>query len=121
MDWLFGVPVIVGMFVLRLGVPLLITLGVGYLWRRLDAKWQAEAQLKQELDQALDKAAAEPGLLDKAAQPCWSAKECDASVRANCAAPKQPNIPCWLARRRSEGGLPAECYNCDYFTLRQIA
>ena len=120
MDWLFGVPVIVGMFVLRLGVPLLITLGVGYLWRRLDAKWQAEAQQK-ELSQALEKAAAEPGLVEKAAQPCWSAKDCEESVRANCAASKFPNIPCWLARRRSEGGLPAECYNCDQFTLRQIA
>jgi hypothetical protein len=46
MDWLLGVVVITGMFVLRLGVPLAITLAVGYLHRRLDAKWQAEAQWK---------------------------------------------------------------------------
>ena len=44
MDRLLEVAVITGMFVLRLGVPLAITLTVGYLFRRLDAKWQAEAR-----------------------------------------------------------------------------
>ena len=32
------------MFVLRLGVPLLITVAIAYGLRRLDAKWQAEAE-----------------------------------------------------------------------------
>lgn len=44
MDQLLEVAVITGMFVLRLGVPLAITLAVGYLLRRLDAKWRAEAE-----------------------------------------------------------------------------
>jgi len=44
MNWLSEVVVITGMFVLRLGVPLAITLAVGYLLRRLDAKWQAESE-----------------------------------------------------------------------------
>jgi len=34
---------VVGIFLLRLGVPLAITLAVGYWLRRLDAKWEAEA------------------------------------------------------------------------------
>ena len=34
---------VVGMFILRLGVPLVITLMVGYWLRQLDARWQAEA------------------------------------------------------------------------------
>ncbi len=38
MDQLSVIVVIMGMFVLRLGVPLAITLAVGYLLRRLDAK-----------------------------------------------------------------------------------
>jgi hypothetical protein len=119
-DWLLGVPVILGMFVLRLGVPLMITLGVGYLWRRLDAKWQAEAEAQQKADRAPQKAV-QSGVLDKLTQSCWSIKGCDEAVRANCAAFKQPDTPCWLARRRSEGGLPTECYSCEQFTLRQIA
>ncbi len=121
MDWLLGVPVIVGMFVLRLGVPLAIILGVGYLWRRLDAKWQAEAFAKWEASQPQEKLAAEAQRLQAGKQPCWSLKGCDESVRASCAASTQPHLPCWLARRRSEGRLPAECYNCGLFSLRQIA
>jgi hypothetical protein len=42
MNWLSGAMIVAAMFVLRLGVPLAITLAVGYLLRRLYAKWQAE-------------------------------------------------------------------------------
>ena len=43
MDWLFGTGMVVGMFLLRLGVPLLITVVLGWALHRLDAKWQSEA------------------------------------------------------------------------------
>jgi len=38
---------VVGIFVLRLGLPLAITLAVGYWLRQLDAKWQVEAQARK--------------------------------------------------------------------------
>ncbi|MBX7236441.1 MAG: hypothetical protein K1X65_18800 [Caldilineales bacterium] len=44
MDALLDILVILGMFFLRLGVPLLLVVGVGYLLRRLDARWEAEAR-----------------------------------------------------------------------------
>ena len=50
MDGLLQVAVIVGMFILRLGVPLLITLLVAYWLRRLDGKWEAEARARQEVE-----------------------------------------------------------------------
>jgi hypothetical protein len=50
MDGLLQVAVIVGMFILRLGVPLLITLLVAYWLRRLDGKWEAEARARQETE-----------------------------------------------------------------------
>jgi hypothetical protein len=34
---------VLGLFLLRLGVPLAITLIIGYWLRRLDDRWQAEA------------------------------------------------------------------------------
>ena len=43
MDWLSGTAVIVGLFALRLGVPLAITLVIGYLLHRLDAGWHPKA------------------------------------------------------------------------------
>ena len=50
MDGLLQVAIIVGMFILRLGVPLLITLLVAYWLRRLDGKWEAEARARQETE-----------------------------------------------------------------------
>ena len=50
MDSLLQTAVIVGMFALRLGIPLAITLLVGYWLRRLEDKWQAEARARQETE-----------------------------------------------------------------------
>ena len=50
MDGLLQAAIIVGMFILRLGVPLLITLLVAYWLRRLDSKWEAEARARQEIE-----------------------------------------------------------------------
>ncbi len=44
--WLLPSAIVVGMFIVRLGVPLAITLAIAYFLRRLDAKWKAEAQAK---------------------------------------------------------------------------
>ena len=121
MDGLREAAVIAGMFLLRIGVPLAITLAVAYFLRRLDAKWQAEAWAQWEASQSQDEVVREAKLLRTSEQPCWSLKGCDETARANCAAPKFPDLPCWLARRRSEGKLPAECYGCEQFSLRKIA
>jgi len=44
MESLPNVLLLVLMFVLRLGVPLLITVAIAYGLHRLDARWQAEAE-----------------------------------------------------------------------------
>lgn len=120
MDGLQEAAVIAGMFVLRIGLPLGLTLAVAYFLRRLDARWQAKAWAEWEASHSQEEVIAEAKLLQPS-EPCWSLKGCDETTRANCAAPKQPDIPCWLARRRSEGKLPAECYYCTQFSLRKIA
>jgi hypothetical protein len=47
MNWLQGVLIIVGFFVLRLGVPLAITLTFGHLLRRLEVKPYVDTQAQQ--------------------------------------------------------------------------
>ncbi len=125
MDGISDAVVIAGMFILRLGVPLAITLAVGYLLLRLDRKWQAEAwaewessKLKQgeQAGQAAGRATS-----SVAEQLCWDLKECSQATREQCPAFKRPNIPCWLARRRAEGRLPAACYDCELFSLKQVS
>ena len=120
MDGLLETAVIAGMFLLRIGVPLVGTLVVAYFLRRLDARWQAEAWAEWEASHSQEEVIAEAKILQPN-ESCWSLKGCDEADHANCAAPKQTDIPCWLARRRSEGKLPAECYNCAQFSLRKIA
>lgn len=60
MDGLLQVAVIVGMFILRLGVPLLITLLVAYWLRRLDGRWEAEARARQETEPTVTEEAQKP-------------------------------------------------------------
>jgi hypothetical protein len=105
--------VIVGMFMLRLGVPLAITLAVGYWLRRLDARWQAEALAQWEQE----KTPAELASLKTTEQPCWEIKRCDEGSRAQCPACKLLDIPCWVARLRATSRLPRECYNCELFSM----
>ncbi len=59
-DWLLPIAIVLGMFILRLGVPLAVILTVGYLLRRLDAKWQAEAQAQRATSQPQQEVKVEP-------------------------------------------------------------
>ncbi len=113
MDWWWQAAVILGMFVLRLGVPLGITLLVGYWLHRLDARWQAEAAQQQ--------AQPEPSKqLKRLEQPCWQIKGCDETTRSRCPAARQPLRPCWLVRRRPDGRLPERCYGCEIFLYGRL-
>ncbi len=120
MDWLLQAAIILGMFILRLGVPLLITLGVGTLLRRLDAKWQAEALAQREAAQTQEDVVVELELIGVKEQPCWILRDCPEAVRLRCPAFQQPRLPCWLARRRAEGRLPVECYQCELFSSQPM-
>ncbi len=123
MDWLWQTVIIVGMFILRLGAPLAITLAVGYWLRRLDAKWQAEATAWQATDLAQREIEVEPALEIEMARviepPCWVIKECPQSLYAQCPAYRFPDLPCWMARYRVDNCLPAKCYTCELFSPRQ--
>jgi predicted permease len=42
MNELLAILTIVGFFILRLGIPILLIILVGYLMSRLDARWQMQ-------------------------------------------------------------------------------
>ena len=52
MDWWLQAAGVVGLFFLRLVIPLALMLVVGYWLRRLDAKWQLEARARKAEKQA---------------------------------------------------------------------
>ena len=121
MDLLEPAVYIGGLFILRLGVPLAIIMLIGYGLRKLDAKWQAEAQAQLEAEQAAKQHKAEPDLefytvIDP---PCWVQKNCPETIKLGCPALRAPDIPCWMARYRAEGAIPDKCYACKLFSRRQ--
>jgi len=107
--------VIIGLFLLRLGLPLAITVAVGYGLRRLDAKWQAEALAQWQAEDPTQKEIVETLETVPIEQLCRKKKgyeELIQSLEPGCAL---LDIPCWLARLRATGRLPEECRECELF------
>jgi len=109
MDGVLETLVIIGMFVLRLGVPFLIVLAVGYLLRRLDTRWEAEAQAEAQMRREME-----------ASQqvPCWEEKGCPPEDYTLCPGYQYSHLPCWLARLRAQSRLPADCPDCPRYAPR---
>jgi len=100
MEWLDGILAVGLGFFIRIGIPVIITVLLVRGLRRLDDRWQAEAQ-------------------DDAPQVenigCWEMKECPAELRATCKAYSNPDIPCWQVFRDGQGGLKEGCLGCEIF------
>ncbi len=104
--------VIAGMFFLRIGLPLLITMGVGYLIQR----W-LEPKAVHEQFEGMIRSAQEQRAASAMIRPCWEIKNCPAEARATCAAGQQADIPCWLARQIDGQPLPEGCAMCKVRAL----
>jgi hypothetical protein len=85
---------------LRLIVPLTITIVIVFVLRKLDARWQAEAE-KERI------------ALVKDELPCW--KEQGLSVEEIRLRAVQNNQPCWQTHRLSNGYLREACLECEVF------
>ena len=119
MDWWWQAAIILGMFLVRLAVPLAVVMLVGYWLHRLDAKWQAEAMAEWEASRTQPEPL-QSKFLERLNQPCWLVKGCDAATRSRCPAAQQPHLPCWLAWRNADGRLPESCYQCQIFLYGQL-
>jgi hypothetical protein len=89
---------------LRLAVPILATVLLVFVLRKLDMQWQAEAELY-------------PRAIDK--PECWKTKGCTPQQTENCEAYRS-ELPCWQVRRLPNGYLHEECLSCQVFTEAPI-
>jgi hypothetical protein len=89
---------------LRLALPIAGTIILVYLLRKLDAHWQAEAELA-------------PAPAEKV--ECWKIKGCSEEQRKNCIGAGSP-LPCWQAYRQPNGYLQEKCISCDVFVNAPI-
>lgn len=99
--------VIAGMFFLRIGVPLLLVIGIGYLIQRWLEPKAVQEQFEGMVRSAQERQAVASG------KPCWEVKGCPEEKRATCAAASQLEIPCWLARQIAGQPLPEGCATCQ--------
>ncbi len=102
---LFGIVrdtlVIAYMFVLRIGVPILITLMIGaWLKRLLEEHEEGPETAPLELA---------PG------QHCWDVRKNDTTAQAQTLAAKRPDLPCWLALQVGGKGVQEMCYGCPLY------
>ena len=76
-----------------------------FVLRRLDARWQAEAEKER-------------GLLIKDEMPCW--KEQGLSMDEIKLRAEKSNQPCWQTHRLSNGYLREACLDCEVFLSAPI-
>jgi len=91
---------------LRIGLPVLVTVGIFYLLRRLDERWQAEARSLP--------------VLNVARTPCWEARDCPEEKQKSCPAYAQSDTPCWQVFRAKDGVLKEACLGCDVFRQARV-
>ena len=106
MDALRDFAAVTGLFALRLGAPLALSLLIGHLLTRLDRKWQAEEIERQN---------ASSPQVKHAAPPCWEVQGCDPAARAACPGYFLRPLPCWMAHRRVSARMPQRCFTCQVF------
>ena len=105
MDTLTSMLVFLAGVLIRLVVPLSLTALVVFFLRKLDARWQAEAELEKKM-LANDEA------------PCWREQglSMDRIAQMSAASGK----PCWQIKRLPNGYLREECLDCDVFLSAPI-
>lgn len=87
-------------FVMRLAVPLALTIVLALWLRRMDTQWQQEGARRQP---------------PAAVAPCWEQRGCPPEQRGECAAFAQPDTPCWQVFRAAGGELKPACLTCAVF------
>jgi hypothetical protein len=108
--------VVVFMFALRIGGPIVLTLAVGY-WLEKKLAPREQVQLAQNA-QSLRK----PTRSGKIIQiHCWDIKKCENATRAQCAASQHPDLPCWLALQVAGEKVRPECYACAFYKPERMA
>ncbi len=86
--------------VIRLAIPIGITLIAIMILRKIDARWQKEAEQLP---------------LPAAKKPhCWEINQCNAEAMENCPAPAS-SLPCWQVHRLNNGYLDEQCLTCKVF------
>ena len=98
-------------FLVRIGIPLGLTMLLSWLLKRLDAQWRDEAMNYKA--EAITKAEQDLYFTIWSRNPCWEDKQCDPADRLRCKAFLQSEKPCWEVYR-TNGSYNKNCEGCEY-------
>lgn len=105
------------MFIIRIGIPIAITYAIGrWLEKRL-APPEASEEKQAPAQQAPQYT--RRGKIIRI--HCWDVKHCEPAQRAQCAALKHPDLPCWLALQAEGGTIREQCFTCAFYKPTRIA
>ncbi len=109
--------VVLFMFVLRIGVPIAITLLVGrWLEKKLAPREEEQMETKSVYTTRVTRSGGKIIQIH-----CWDLKRCERAKLAQCAAHQRPDLPCWLALQANGDKLRAECFSCALYKPQSIA
>lgn len=97
--------------ILRFGVPVFFTGFLLWALKRLDERWQLDAE-KTRLMQLAQTTHQVPA--------CWEVRQCSPELRANCLAYQHPEVACWQVMRQMSGRLPERCLTCQVFRMAPV-
>jgi len=112
MEGLFGTGAVVLGLLLRFGIPILVTAFFIWLLRRLDERWQREANQLEAVNME------EHSLFSNLR--CWILNDCTPEQRERCPAFIEAVRPCWQVHRNGNGGMKDECIGCEIFQAAPI-
>jgi hypothetical protein len=92
---------------LRIGIPVALTIVLIWAFAKLDARWKREAALHASERPASAIQARNTG--------CWKVHGCSEEGRKRCPAYNRLDLPCWQVFRREDGQLKERCLGCQVF------
>jgi hypothetical protein len=98
MNTIISLLAILAGLLLRLAIPIAVTAVFIYFLRKLDTRWQLDAQI--------------PAAVEK--PECWKINGCTPEQRTNCVGASS-FLPCWQVYRLPNGYLREECLSCEVF------
>lgn len=102
----FWLPLLLGTL-LRIGVPVALTVAAAWALRKLDLSWQREAEDYR--------ARAGIGRATFELIQCWVLNDCPSEQRERCPAYRERQGPCWQHFRDERGRLTERCLGCQVF------
>ena len=105
MDELMATFIVFTGVLLRIGIPVALTVALIWAFGQLDARWKREAALH----------GYERPRVKVSNSGCWQVHGCSEENRKRCPAYAQLDMPCWQVFRKEDGRLKEKCLGCQIF------